>query len=358
MRNSIENNRLDWLDVLKCIVMFAVICGHAATGDTPDTLRYYIYAFHIPLFFMISGMTFYLQTEKHDMSIGGMFLNKCRTLLWPYLIFNLLVIPVWIVYFKLFDPGAGSVSGLLVAIAYSNPTWSSLPISASWFLTTLFLSLMVFYIIIRICRRKLLPIFIVSLILGIIGYVISRTDLNLLYPWHISTVPVAVMFLMFGYVFMKKKDWFEGLVFKFKKGSFRYYGSAFLWIAVTFFIAYFIARDNVKITMGLNHYGNFAFFIIAVLAFSIMFYVISMIVPAISPFRLVGRNTIVYLCLHELGIIAMNTLSPFTHMIVSQYPVLASLAIFIVLLPVAYVVERWLPFLTGRRKKSESPVNK
>lgn len=44
-----SNGRLEWIDVLKCIGMLLVVVGHASQGGTPDTYRYYIYSFHMPL---------------------------------------------------------------------------------------------------------------------------------------------------------------------------------------------------------------------------------------------------------------------------------------------------------------------
>ena len=356
---KLENKqRLDWLDVLKCIAMFAVITGHAANGETPDTLKFYIYSFHMPLFFIISGMTFYIQTSRRDYSISEMFINKCRTLLWPYLIFNLLVLPLWYVYFKLFDPSMGTIKGLLISIFYSNPTWSSLPISASWFLTTLFLAMMLFFVVIKACKGKDLPVFILCALLGIGGYITTLFDAtDISWPWHLPGALIACMLVMMGYLFMKHLNRFDEVIFGANKnGPLWAAGSktiviAVLWIVGALIAGCVIARFNAKISMNLNDYGNFVLFIGAVVAFSLMFYVLSRMIPPLAVFKLVGRNTIVYLCTHELGIIAMTVLSSATNHFVTSYPVLAALVIFIALLPVAYVVERWLPFLIGRKPR-------
>ncbi len=352
MQRLADKQRLDWLDVLKCIAMFAVVAGHAANGETPDTLKYYIYSFHMPLFFIISGMSFYLQTSRREYSLPEMFLNKCRTLLWPYLIFNLLFLPLWFCYFKLFDPSAGSIPSLLVAILYSNHSWSSLPISASWFLTVLFLATILLFIVMKACKGSDRLLFIICMLLGIGGYIISLFDsVNLLYPWHLSTVPIASMLLMFGYLFMKHIDTFDGIIFRGKEKSASRALILAAWIVGAFIAGMAFARFNVKVSMSLHHYGNFILFLGAVIAFSLIFYILSRIIPPFGILKFIGRNTIVYLCTHELCIIAMTVLSPATNSFVTHYPVLAALVIFIVLIPVAYVVERWLPFLIGRKNK-------
>ena len=353
MQRLEQKQRLDWLDVLKCIAMFAVVTGHAAVVDTPDSLKFFIYSFHMPLFFIISGMTFYIQTSRREYTIGKMFTNKCRTLLWPYLAFNLLVVPLWFVYFKLFDPTMGTVPGLLAAIVYSNPVWSSLPISASWFLTTLFLAIMLLFVVIKVCKGNDRLIFIICALLGIGGYVLSLFDAtNLAYPWHLTGSLIACMLVMLGYIFMKYLPTVDALIFRGKEKSAKGALIILLWLCGTFAAGMVFAHFNTKVSMNLNDYGNFGLFIGAVIAFSLMFYILSRIIPAFAVFRLIGRNTIVYLCTHELCIIAMTVLSPVTKAFVTHYPVLAALIIFIVLIPVAYVVERWLPFLIGRKKSN------
>lgn len=50
-----SRERIDCLDIAKGIGMLLVVLGHA---DPPKALRYAIFAFHMPMFFMISGMVY------------------------------------------------------------------------------------------------------------------------------------------------------------------------------------------------------------------------------------------------------------------------------------------------------------
>lgn len=47
--------RLEWIDIAKCLAIILVVLGHA-TGAS--IVGKYIYSFHMPLFFIISGMCF------------------------------------------------------------------------------------------------------------------------------------------------------------------------------------------------------------------------------------------------------------------------------------------------------------
>lgn len=54
---SIEaNKRIEWLDTLKLIVIFYIYLGHL--GKDAGKLYPFVFSFHVPLFFFISGLFF------------------------------------------------------------------------------------------------------------------------------------------------------------------------------------------------------------------------------------------------------------------------------------------------------------
>lgn len=80
------------VDILRGFAILLVVLGHALAVDnilTSDSkwcnaVHDFIYSFHMPLFFIISGFC-YVQPESY----GKFFLRKCRYLLIPYIVFNL-----------------------------------------------------------------------------------------------------------------------------------------------------------------------------------------------------------------------------------------------------------------------------
>lgn len=92
--------RMDYLDVAKGIAIFLVMMGHAALAfDTPNW-RLTIYSFHMPLFFLVSGVV--VGRAKDG---WRPFLKKnVLTLLVPYLIWALIFLPFkfeslpWVLY--------------------------------------------------------------------------------------------------------------------------------------------------------------------------------------------------------------------------------------------------------------------
>lgn len=88
--SSASKPRLQWLDILKGIAMFFVVPGHTAIYPP---LEKYIYSFHMPLFFMISGMTW--RKDKYP-AFQDLLKDKAKRLLLPYVWLNLLVFPIYL----------------------------------------------------------------------------------------------------------------------------------------------------------------------------------------------------------------------------------------------------------------------
>lgn len=74
--------RLPYLDIAKGIGIIFVVLGHCSSRLT----NYWMYGFHVPLFFVISGLLFDL--SKYDKIT---FLKKrCKSLLIPLLFWDIL----------------------------------------------------------------------------------------------------------------------------------------------------------------------------------------------------------------------------------------------------------------------------
>lgn len=82
---EIKVDRIEYVDVAKGIGAFLVILGHVTENGLFQAI---IYAFHMPLFFVLSGITFRL---KDGESILKFLNNKFKNILIPYLIFSNLV---------------------------------------------------------------------------------------------------------------------------------------------------------------------------------------------------------------------------------------------------------------------------
>ena len=138
--------RLAWVDRARGLGIILVVVGHGLPGLTsagllPDTegwelLNRWIYAFHMPLFFFVSGL-FATAAARHG--LGPLIEGKLRTIAWPYF--------VWSVLQTL----------AMLAVGGTNQTtgWAALPailwqpIMQFWFLYALFVSFVVYGVLVR-----------------------------------------------------------------------------------------------------------------------------------------------------------------------------------------------------------------
>lgn len=85
--------RAEWIDQLKGLGIIAVVIGHHQSLMQLLEIRDFIYSWHMPLFFALSGMTL---TGTSQRSI----LIRLGSLLWVYLIVSIALLPVGLLIFK------------------------------------------------------------------------------------------------------------------------------------------------------------------------------------------------------------------------------------------------------------------
>lgn len=133
-------NRNRTLDVLKGIGIFLVVLGHATFVD--DRIITYVFSFHMPLFFIVSGMLMRIKSEG-DSTISSFIQKKLKTIVIPYLSFSICytIIDFLSVYFQQISYADLKVNAICtLSFAGSGPLW---------FLPTLILSEIMLFLLIR-----------------------------------------------------------------------------------------------------------------------------------------------------------------------------------------------------------------
>lgn len=345
-KSSIESGRverLDWLDILKFLVMWLVVVGHASSIKTPESYRFYLYSFHMPLFFMISGGAFYLQNRKRDFNFIELVKNKTKGLVGPYFMLSIMALPIWYLNFKILKDSSTSIKEIVFGIFYSNEDVVSSSTNAAWFILALFLTNIVFFWLLKWCRNNNQLVLLYAAVLCSFGYAMSIENIKFIPPWHIDTVPVAVLFFTIGYILIQ-----------YKENLFDFLGSKLrqvIFVIILFPIAFCCARFNDKISMSANNYGSFLLFMGAVFGFSGICLIIARNLPNLKIFKFIGRNTIVILAFHSPILRFLMHFSEITAYWKEYHPIITGTLVFIAMIPVCYIFERWLPFLIGRKKK-------
>lgn len=87
-----EKQRFDYLDVAKGIGILLVVWAHILLVGWSHRL---IYAFHMPLFFLISGILY--NKDKYK-TFAEFFRVRFKRLIVPYLIYSVVTWAVWAVF--------------------------------------------------------------------------------------------------------------------------------------------------------------------------------------------------------------------------------------------------------------------
>ena len=90
---SIPSKRIPYLDVAKGIGILLVILGHNYVKSSLPDLGKFIFSFHMPFFFLLSGMLF-----KSDYPLWVLFKRRFATLLRPYFAALILLYSVYFFY--------------------------------------------------------------------------------------------------------------------------------------------------------------------------------------------------------------------------------------------------------------------
>jgi acyltransferase len=184
MQNLVPN-RINWIDWAKTICMFLVIFGHCHINKAQDFIVQFIYSFHIPLFFILSGLLcknqLNLKTIKRDF----------RFLIIPYITFGIITIIFHATTSHnlfYFDSYLRPIESLLTG--YSND------VGPIWFLPTLFFCKITFYIIQETKKISKYIYYAFTSVSFAFIYIININDINL--PLFMDSALCALPFFMIG----------------------------------------------------------------------------------------------------------------------------------------------------------------
>lgn len=116
------DNHIKWADIAKGIGIILVVFAHTLVPklrDANDTVKFiwiFIYNFHMPLFFFISGRLFEKNIDRYTDKVKFIG-SKARLLMLPYLVFSLFAYAVVFVSMKI-----PALAGVLSGGGYGTPT--------------------------------------------------------------------------------------------------------------------------------------------------------------------------------------------------------------------------------------------
>lgn len=355
--------RLHWIDTLKGIAITLVVFAH---HSLPVTLNTYIYSFHMPLFFFISGFLF--DFRKYAKSASNFVKRRLKSLIVPYFFFALLTCLFYFLLEKIFHFGYFKISTFydVIYIILCAPGDRDLVNPPLWFLPCLFVTELLFYGIAKKYYEEPRKLVLWLTATGMIGYFYAvYTDIRL--PWNADVALTAVVFYGVGNLFRKfteSKVEFESDVFldadsRFRKRFSRaekFFPGVFLLLNLLY-IRYLMEFPTAgKINLNALEYGNF--FSYYLLAFSGIFTFVYLFkkIGSSNILEYYGRNSLIVLAFHFPIMDILLTLILLIFGIdldVDYYNASIALGLtalnLLCLIPVIFLINKYLPFLIGKK---------
>ena len=268
--------RLDWLDMAKGIGMILVVYGHSYGPS-----NYYVYLFHMPLFFILSGFLF---NSEHNFRT---YLYKKFTGLYiPFAGWNFIVMIIRLIAAqqsglltqKLLDGRVENMKLMFLTVGKDGEY-----MGATWFLGSLFVISIVYKLVDMIIPEVRSKQKIILLIFGLVA----------IYGFQNTLPNGQSRTLILGFFFAL------GRFLKFYEESFERFTNIIMALLVG--VLFWLLSDFTRADMGNNEYQNAPLFVVCALLGSYIVICISMCLERSNfslietirkPLRLLGRNTL------------------------------------------------------------------
>ena len=269
------DQRIDWLDMARGIGMFLVVYGHSYGPN-----NWYVYLFHMPLFFLLSG---FLYNDQH--SFFRFLLKKITTLYIPFAGWNLIIMLIRLAWAnqqgfltqELLDGRLENMKLMLLTVGKDGSY-----MGATWFLGSLFVISIAYKLVDMIIPNiKIRQSLILILFGGAAIYGFMHT---------LPNMQSRTLILGFFFAF--------GRYLKLHESTFEKFTSMILAILVS--VLFWIMAQYTVADMGANEYSNPVSFVICAFLGSYVVICISMSLERSRfriteilrwPLRLIGRNT-------------------------------------------------------------------
>lgn len=162
--------REKWLDMGKGMAILAVVFGHLSSLNSHNNLYLWVYSFHLPVFWIISGILLSMKNYE-NVPMTEIIKNKFKAIMYPYVVFSIIII-------------AYNYVGLLLKITSKykfgiivENSLSLRGMNCLWFLPVLFVSEVIFILLIKHKQKVLLWGIFFAVLGTIIAVYFSKTDI-------------------------------------------------------------------------------------------------------------------------------------------------------------------------------------
>jgi len=359
-----NSTRLLWVDAARGIAIIAIVIGHTLVPGG-GAIFTWLYSFHVPLFFIISGVL----RSKCKIGLIAFIKTRAVRLLVPYVLFGILGICVYVFLGQLAATtlgrgnGALSIVDCLVGLVYANGGTGNMKFySALWFLPCLFvleiIIALILYVIANIHINRIYLFIMLALVFVCLGWVYVCLLDNFYLPFGIDTAIFMAPFYCLGMALSSAVE--VGTIetrLKSIKFKVRILGglvtlAIFALGCVCAFLNYSITGNTIDYPT--NSFGLLPLFYIAALAQTAAIVVWLTLIGKFHILDRIGRYTLPILVLHKYPIWLFQVAIPPTHSLlaVDNLPtvlLVAAVSVFLCML-VGHILIKYLPEVFGRKR--------
>jgi len=331
--------RLNWIDMAKGFAMLLVMFGHAPMSLR---IRAEIYTFHLPLFFFMSG---YLFSNVKYNDFLSFFKKRFITIGIPYFCFSFIeYIYFFVANNKQHVSPLKSLIGTLIPLRFNNGTLHN---GTLWFIVCLFMAELIFFLIVKVSKNDKYKISVCLVGCAIIG-VFYNIYIKKPLPYSIDVSFFAVVFYGIGYLI-------KGIEIKVSKlVSIKY---LILFLIANVLLGHLNIRYlNTNVDMSSSRYGNYFLFYMSAFCGIMASLIFCRLIPKSKILIYVGKNSIIFMAFHQMILYPiLDKIIVHISFLTSQKPYIVALngiihvgVTFLVMIPIIYVINNYMPFILGK----------
>lgn len=189
-----SRKRETWADFVKGAAILLVVLGHSGN----PVLHHYIFWFHMPIFFIISG--YFFKPIKSTNELKPYIWKKAKHFLIPYFFFGIIISLVLFILNLINGTASPLYFVKQIAMILYGGRVANGTLGVFWFITCLFVTQILFTLLLLKFKSKY-KIAMALLIFYVLAHLESllagKIDLRL--PWNFDVSLMAIVFYAFGY---------------------------------------------------------------------------------------------------------------------------------------------------------------
>lgn len=200
-----QHHRIKWIDIAKAYGIIAIVLGHIVSGTQ---ISHFLYWWHIPLFFIISGIFLKPLANRHEWRY--FFNHRIKNELLLYVVMGGLLI---FAYTLLHHRSTAFLTSHLLDLIWGGRTLNFYT-STFWFINAYIITIFVMTLILSLAHHTIIPVILVtsSMILGTSYKQVTWMHINgfAMMPWSLDTVLITTFYAYVGYLlFHTNHEWIQ-----------------------------------------------------------------------------------------------------------------------------------------------------